>query len=90
MATLPDVLIPSTEWVDAYDITGIAPGSALLVQNKGSNGLIIWEGTTAPTTKDGVVVPEGGAYMARIKAGAPGVWLRAQDLETLVNVQEAS
>lgn len=46
---IPDISLPSGVWSDLYAATGFAPGTKLLIYNKGSSTVFVWEGASAPT-----------------------------------------
>jgi len=46
--TLPDTVITSTGWVDLYALTGITPGTDLIINNKSSSVIFILVRPTKP------------------------------------------
>lgn len=73
---MPGIMLPSTDWVDLYAAASIPVGTKLLVQNQGSNYLLLQEVTSAPdiadTTGRMVVRPAE----VEIDAGSTGAWMR--------------
>ncbi|HHZ95090.1 MAG TPA: hypothetical protein EYN67_05920 [Flavobacteriales bacterium] len=48
--SLPRVFLPANTWVDLYAATGIVAGTQLIIQNTGSDEVILVESATAPET----------------------------------------
>lgn len=77
---IPDVRFAADVWTELYAFTGIAPGTALVIQNKLQQNLLVFISATAPPTTspadglDGFIL----SYLeaARITAGSPGVWMK--------------
>lgn len=46
--TLPDVQLVTNTWIDAYDLTGISPGTSLIIRNKASAVIYINVNAVAP------------------------------------------
>lgn len=78
--TLPDVQVPNTDWIDVFNATGIAVGTALTIQNKSSSEIIAFESATKPAypaTGDGVqVLPfsKCGEFYT-LSSGSNGLWM---------------
>ena len=45
---IPDIALSSGVWHDLYAATGFAPGTPLLIYNKGSSTVFVWEGASDP------------------------------------------
>lgn len=81
--TRNDVTIPVRTWFNLYTATGIVPGTAVSVVNKGSNYILLAQRATAPPNPVGSSAPNIGwpvgvlpdlmAY-ATVPAGASGLW----------------
>lgn len=56
--TIPDIIVPSTNFVSINTLSGIVVGNAMTFQNKGSVDLYIVENTTQPaaTVTDGLIL----------------------------------
>lgn len=74
MATLPNIEIASSAFVDLYAATSIVVGTALLIQNKGVASIRVIEDSTLPQPTDtrGVIVQPGD--WLGIKAGSEGAY----------------
>jgi len=48
--TLPDVQLVTNTWIDAYDLTGISPGTSLIIRNKASSVIYININPVVPAT----------------------------------------
>lgn len=78
---IPDVRFAADTWIELYATTGIAPGTALVLQNKLQQNLLVYIGgaTAPPSTPprdglDGYIL----TYLdpARIAAGTTAVWIK--------------
>lgn len=47
----PPITLPTNTWVDIYDATGITVGVQIILQNTGSNVVILSESATEPDVK---------------------------------------
>lgn len=45
---IPDISLAAGAWHDLYAASGFTPGTPLLVYNKGSSAVFLWEGATEP------------------------------------------
>lgn len=83
MATsLPKVKLPSKEWVDLYDATGIGIGAKLTVQNTGGSSARLVESADKPSLEGGFNLLLTGGYLS--SADTPvGVWAYAHSATTL-------
>lgn len=61
MAYKQDIEVSNEVWVDVHTATGISAGAQVTIQNLGNEGIRIYEGTSAPTTRD------IGLYVAAIR-----------------------
>ena len=92
--TLPDKKIPFDDFVSAYTLTGLAVGTPLVINNKGSHTLIVVEAETKPAADsvDGVpIYPNNSNTNPALVLGTPtGVWLKTISTNTqdTVNIQE--
>lgn len=55
MATIPDITIPSNDYVSLNSLSGVPVGTAMTVVLKSTNSINLYEGTTKPaaTVRDG-------------------------------------
>ena len=87
-ATIPDVLVDSTAWVDIYTVTGITVGDALNIVNKSVTWCKLYEGNTAPalSVTDGDLISNYSSNYAtaNIASGSLKIWaLSSQEGRTL-------
>lgn len=66
---IQDIVLSSGAWWDLYTASGFAPGTKLLVYNKGSSTAFFWEGSSAsgltlsqgvPVLSDAHVIDQNG------------------------------
>lgn len=88
MATsLPQVVLPSKQWVDLYAESGISVGTKILVQNTSGNEARLVESAAKPTLNDGFNSIVSKRYLT--SAPSPiGAWAYAHAGTTL-QVEEA-
>jgi hypothetical protein len=67
--TIPDVTLASGVWLDVYNATGIAPGTALILKNKASNLVYIQVRATVPTASS-----VDGWTLAGVGSSSSGDW----------------
>lgn len=72
-ASIQDIVLDGT-WKDVNTTTGIAVGTAVVIQNKSFKPMFVWLGATAPTAPDAGIFLQTGE-MLQIKAGEPKVWM---------------
>jgi hypothetical protein len=85
--SLPQVVLPSKQWVDLYDATGITLGTKLIIQNTGGNEVRLVESLAQPELNSGFNVLYATEYLT--SAAAPvGSWAYAHTGTTL-HVEEA-
>ena len=78
MATISDVLLIPTTYVDVYAATGIAAGTQLVVQNK-TNGPVNTQNTNeqpSATDNNGFVIPVMEVW--RVPTGTQNAWFKGQ------------
>ena len=88
-ATLPNVTLEPNVWTDINDATGIAVGTAMLIQNLDGNTVQVCRKSTQPTQEDGFnkIYRDGNPLSwLTIEAGEPTIWLRCA-ARNVVNVQ---
>ncbi|AUR84691.1 hypothetical protein NVP1063O_024 [Vibrio phage 1.063.O._10N.261.45.C7] len=77
-ATIPDVYVDDTAWVDIYTITGITVGDPLNIVNKSVTWCRLYEGNIAPAlgVTDGDLISnyDKGYATAEVKAGSLKIW----------------
>ena len=76
--TLPDLIIPSDQYVSINSLSGVAVGEKMLLQLKGSSWLKIAESAAQPAadSDDGLIISNlDYAYaLAEIRKGSLEVW----------------
>lgn len=78
MATIPDVSLVPTAYIDIYAATGIAAGTQLVVQNK-TNGPVNTQNTAEQppaTDNNGFMIPPMEVW--RVPAGTQKAWFKGQ------------
>lgn len=88
MADMIDDITVTKTWVNAHTATGIAPGVALVVQNKGPFSALIFVGETAPAadTTPGFRMVESQPWGSEL---GDTVWVRSEGIQSELCVQEA-
>lgn len=85
---MAEVGAPQGEWVDIYEASGIAAGTAIVVQSKSPGFVMISEGASAPVDSPlGYMLSMGEPLV--ISAGSSGAWAQAlsSDLNLFVGAQ---
>lgn len=72
-------------WHDIYAATDIAVGTPLLVYNKSTSTIYIWEGASGPISSS-MGVPVDVDCPTVISEGSPGAWVRSI-IPVSINVQ---
>lgn len=85
---LPDVNGPLGVWVDLYAATGKAPGTRLMVYNKGSNLVVLSDSASSPVTASNDGVPCRGDYPQVFDQGSAGAWAKCPQGALWLNIQE--
>lgn len=93
---IPDLRFPADTWVDLYAATGFPVGTALVLQNKLDQKVLVYIGTVAPAVPpsdglDGFLLLYGEP--ARITAGTVGCWAKlpsSAGAQARICVQEAT
>lgn len=91
--TRPDVKnIPSDSWVNLNTLSGISVGTAMSIQNKAQNVLLLFISPTQPTasSNDGIAVYDFPSELSvvEIDSGEDIVWAKSRGGLGQVNVQE--
>lgn len=83
---LPDISLPSGTWSNVYAASGIAPGTPILIFNKGGSTAFLWEGSVAPAQSawDGISFFADPQVVDQV--GATGCWVKSNG-PVLINVQ---
>jgi hypothetical protein len=80
MASVIDITVTSDAWVDVYTETGIAVGTALVLQNKGASKIISQEADSEPDADAtaGFKIHGEDSYWAKaeIDSGSSYIWLK--------------
>ena len=90
--TINDIPLPYGTWVNAYSATGISVGTALVVQNKSSQAILMKITPSQPASNDtnGILLLPSNP-MANVPSGASGCWLASiVPWNGTANVQTAS
>jgi len=90
--TLPDFIVPPDDWVSVEDKTTLATGTALIIQNKGDEGILLAINSVKPAADDvngpQVYGSPNPLSTITVDAGENTVWLKSlSSRSTLVNVQ---
>ena len=86
--SIDDILVTSEDWVDVFALSGIAVGSALVINNKSSIVITTQIKATKPDSDD-----ENGpeiqpfSYL-QLDAGASGFFAKSESMIATINVQE--
>jgi len=74
--TVPDVEVSFDEFINIYDVIQVPPGTALIVQNKGSSPAVIQNVASQPSSSswDGMFIPQYAVW--RVEAGSLGAWVK--------------
>jgi len=73
---MPQIKTTTSAWADVYALSGIAPGTALLIQNQSGNVAILQQGAVAPAATDNTGRWLQSGLEAVVDAGAAGLWIR--------------
>lgn len=89
MATLPDVTVQTTSYTDIYVTTGIAVGTSVIIQNKGSSSVYLQTSAVAPldTSDDGVAL--SSLEILTVDSGELGLFAKSSSFTCKLNVQVA-
>jgi len=90
--TIPLVPLPANTWVDVYDATGIAPGTALLAAiSSTKSGVITAISLAEPASVNlGVpMAPKSSGLQTAVTAGETGFWAFATT-PSKIAVQDAT
>lgn len=83
---IPDTTLSAGAWHDLYAATGYTPGTPLLVYNKGSSVVFIWEGAAPPPELGhGASILDTPAIADQV--GVTGCWVNSMG-NIRLNVQE--
>lgn len=84
-----DISLAAGGWHDVYAVSGFAPGTPLLIYNKGNSTQTYWEGAQPLSTSwSGVPIPVNDAAIVT-QAGVSGCWIRS-GAPLVINVQQAT
>jgi len=85
--TMNDITVPSTTWVSANTLTGMALGTAMTIQPKGGN-ILIKTIALQPAASDmnGIVLVP--LVMYAVSSGEQQVWLKSLNYSSSVSVQQ--
>ena len=85
---MPEVTNSTTEWIDLYAASGIAPGTKILIQNKSNGYALVLEASSLPDTNNRtgrmLFMPDE----IQVDAGSPGVYYRCfEGIKAFVQVK---
>ena len=86
-ATLPDVTITNTAYTDLYDATGIAVGTAVILQNKGSQPVFLQTTLAAPSASSEAGFVISPLEILTVDAAEAGLWARSSAFSGHLSVQ---
>lgn len=77
--TIPDILVPTDEYVSLNDLSGIPEGTDLIIQNKKYGGVWIQVSTTKPdpTSTDGYFLI--GNNSCTVDSETETVWVKSEN-----------
>lgn len=87
---MPQIKTTTSAWADVYALSGIAPGTALLIQNQSGNVALLQTGATAPQATDNTGRWLQSGLEAVVDAGAAGLWIRCSPNGITAYVQGAT
>lgn len=87
---MPAIFVNTAQWVDVYAQSGLAAGTALLIQNQGNERALMQQSATAPEPTDNTGRRVQIDEEVQVDAGAPGVWMRCSPGGVRAYVQAAS
>lgn len=91
--TIPDIVVPSNQFIDVNTLSGVTVGSAMTILNKGNYNIVLQESTLQPaaSSEDGVIMSNIYSPHARadIRSGSIKIWARTlgTDVSCKINVQ---
>lgn len=94
-ASIPDISVPSDQFVDINTLSGISIGVAMSIQNKGNYNIVLQESVLQPAadSENGVIITNVYEPYARgdVRAGSIKIWARTlgTDVSCKINVQAA-
>ncbi|APC44418.1 hypothetical protein [Pseudoalteromonas phage PH357] len=95
MGTIPDITIPSDDFISINTQSGLAVGTAIEIQLKGVSPVVIYEGSVKPlaTVSDGKAVTnlKTGYAVIYVTGGSEEIWARCliEGRTSKINVSEA-
>lgn len=86
--TLPSITLPSGEWIDIYDVTGISVGTKIAVQNIGASDVYLQSVLNQPDTdSDSYQVIQPNDFPMTNSVGDPGAWAFSPNQNAKINVR---
>ncbi len=82
----PDISLAAGIWHNIYTASGIAPGTPILIVNKGSSTAFMWEGSVAPAQSSWDGVWFFGDPWVADQVGVTGAWIKS-NCPVVINVQ---
>lgn len=86
-ATLPDVVITSTAYTNLYSATGIAVGTAVILQNKGNQPVFLQTTAASPSASSGDGFVISPLEILTVDAAEVGLWARSAAFGGHLSVQ---
>jgi len=87
---MPQIKTTTSTWANVYALSGITPGTALLVQNQSGTLALLQISATAPDVNDNTGRWVQPGVEAVVDAGAPGLWMRCSPSGITAYVQGAT
>ena len=91
--TLPNTPVPTNDWIDAYDASGIPVGTSVRVQNIGAVEIMYVVSATKPTDESAFNLSGSSTRSIDrwilVNEGESGLWLKANVNQGLVNIGRA-
>lgn len=85
--TLPDITVTNSAYSSVNTLSGVAIGTAIIIQNKSNYPVYIQTKATQPaaTSTDGWIVMPAGSV--QVDASEPEVWARSERHSSRLNVE---
>ncbi|MCY1285983.1 hypothetical protein D9M69_285300 [compost metagenome] len=84
-----DIYAPNQQWVDAYALSGITVGKALVIQNKATTPVLVLESAAQPASTSAAGFELGAREAVEVSVDSVGVWVRSVLGPARLFVQEA-
>ena len=86
--TIASIKVPSSQWVDIYDKSGIAPGTQVIIQNLKTPDCYLVDNATEPSADDtGYNLLSKGVFLT--SATTPTMLWATSPIGSVIQVEEA-